>query len=77
MTSTTVDLDALPTYGGDEGAPSGRLLARVKKVAALLEIMEANPQIRRGICFVREENVEKAIRLCNGVAPMAHELSVG
>lgn len=60
---STIDLDSLPTYGGDEGAPSGRLLARVKKVAALLEIMEAAPQIRRGICFVREENVAKAIRL--------------
>lgn len=60
---SVIDLDELPTYGGDEGAPSGRLLARVKKVAALLEIMESAPQIRRGICFVREENVDKAIRL--------------
>jgi hypothetical protein len=59
-----IDLDALPTHGaGEEETPTGRLHARVKKVCALLELLEARPNVRRGILYVTEENVARAVRL--------------
>jgi hypothetical protein len=58
-----IDLDEVPAHGADEETPSGRLHARVKKVASLLELMEARPNVRRGILYVTETNVERAVRL--------------
>lgn len=65
------DLDAALPLDDEENLPSGRLFARVKKVATLLELMEATPTIRHGVLYVREENVSKAIRLVQRSAAYA------
>lgn len=62
-TNSTLSLDEALTGVGDEGLPSGRLVARVKKVAALLETLEERPQVKNDILYVRVENVERAVRI--------------
>jgi hypothetical protein len=47
----------------DEELPAGRLIARVKKVACLLEALEASPRIKGDTLLVREGNVALAVRL--------------
>lgn len=58
-----VDMDALIPLSAQENIPSGRLFARVKKIAAILEMLEERPQIRAGFLRVRESNTRLAIRI--------------
>lgn len=43
--------------------PPGRTLTKVRKIASLLELAEANPQVDQRGVFVRERNVRLACRL--------------
>lgn len=60
---TEFDLDDALLMEDEERLPTGRQAARVKKVGALLELLEERPHIRHDTLFVRDENVAKAIRL--------------
>jgi putative DNA primase/helicase len=62
-TPRTVDLDDVLLLNDEEALPGGRLVARVKKVAGVLELLEERPRVARGVCWVREANVERAVRL--------------
>ena len=64
-----IDADDALLRTDDENVPGGRPAARVKRVAALLELMEKKPWVYGGTLYVRDENVEKAIRIVQrGVA---------
>jgi len=53
-----IDLDR---RSSDEVIPVGRLLARVKKIAALLELAERSPNVAGETAYVRSEHLETAI----------------
>lgn len=52
----------------DPKVPQGRLLARVKKYAANLELHEARPQVDGDTVIVRDKNLELAITLVKRLA---------
>lgn len=54
--------------------PQGRLLARVKKLAAVFEASERQPQIRGNVLYVRESNLSLAIVLVRRFAAQAKAL---
>jgi putative DNA primase/helicase len=59
-----IDMDEVGLSVDDEDAqPAGRRLAQVKKVGAVLELLEEQPQVRAGVFRVREKNIELAVRL--------------
>lgn len=59
-----IDMDEVGlSLDDDDAQPAGRRLAQVKKVAAVLELLEEAPQVRQGVFRVREANVERAVRL--------------
>jgi hypothetical protein len=60
----SIDMDEVGlSVDDDDAQPAGRRLAQVKKVAAVLELLEEEPQLRSGLYRVREKNVELAVRL--------------
>lgn len=62
--SGSIDMDEVGlSVDDDDAQPAGRRLAQVKKVAAVLELLEEEPQVRAGVFRVREKNVELAVRL--------------
>lgn len=60
-----------------EDLPAGRLLARLKKVATLLEMCEGSPNLDEDdtLLLVREVNVERAIRLVMRGSAYGHRLT--
>lgn len=65
------DMDRALDRQEQERVPSGRLLARVKKVSALLELLDVQPTIRDEMVLVRDEYVALAIRLVQRAAAYA------
>jgi len=60
---TFMDMDDALLLSDEENLPTGRQAARVKKVAALLELLEQKPNIKNDTLGVRDRNVERAIRV--------------
>ena len=58
-----MDMDDALLLSDEENLPTGRQAARVKKIAALLELLEKKPRIRHDTLYVRDVNVERAIRI--------------
>lgn len=53
--------DALLT--GTSALPAGRLMARAKKVATILELCEESPRVSQVTLRIRDENMTRALRL--------------
>lgn len=60
---TEYDLDDALLQEDEDKLPTGRQAARVKKVSALLELLEEKPHIKHDTLFVRDENVAKAMTI--------------
>lgn len=65
------DMDNALLMSEEESLPSGRLKARVKRVSALLEVLDEQPDIRDEVLYVRDEYVALAIRLVQRAAAFA------
>ena len=62
-TTQAIDLDDVG-YSSEDAAhtlPGARLLEQVKRVATVLELLEAKPRVAGGVLRVREENVARAV----------------
>lgn len=65
------DMDRALEHKEQERIPSGRLLARVKKVSALLTLLSESPKIVDEVLYVPDEMVALAIRLVQRAAAYA------